>query len=73
MVEQVGTFGVEAVEGLVEQEQVRIVQERPAEGEALEHAARESPRPLVPRRQSPKRSSMAPERSRRSGNRYRRP
>ncbi len=52
-VKELCTFGVEAVEGLVEQKQAWIVQERPAEGKALEHAARERPGPLVPRSPEP--------------------
>ena len=48
-VEQLRTLGVERGERLVEDEQRRLVQERAAEREALQHPARERARPLVPR------------------------
>ena len=44
---------VEPVEGLVEEEQVRVVEEGPAEREPLEHAAREGRDPLVPHAPEP--------------------
>ncbi len=46
-VEQLGTLGVEGGEGLVENEQVGVVQERAAEREALHHPAREGGDTLV--------------------------
>lgn len=53
LVEQIGALGVEPVKWLVEEEQVWIVQERPAEGEALDHPAGEGPGPLVPHTPEP--------------------
>ncbi len=47
-VEQRGALAVEAGEGLVEEEQLRVVQERPAEREPLLHPPRVRGDPLVP-------------------------
>ena len=51
--EQLGALDVEPVERLVEEQQVGVVEKRPAEREPLEHPARERPGPLVPHSPEP--------------------
>ncbi len=66
-VEQLGALGVERGERLVEHEQLRLVQERAAEGEPLRSCrASTSATRSARTSQSPKRSSSIPIRSRRS-------
>ena len=60
-VEQRGALLVERAERLVEDEQLRVVQQRPAEREPLEHAARERVGPLVARVPEPEALEQHPD------------
>ena len=65
-VEELGSRFVEGAVRLVQDEQLRVVEEDPAEREPLSHATGVRRHPVVPASQSPNRSSSIPIRSRRS-------